>query len=573
MKWHANCSKYIHIINKGTVVVMKVVRERPSQRLHHRVTAPISIMIEGVEYDVIDWSLGGFAIAKGNLNLNINDEILCKINVSFQGFNISFDAHSKVVRDSDDGVYGFIFKQINDRERELLSHFIDELIRGSMTSIDDIILRIDTPVTPVSTKADPNPDKDVPLKRRAIKSIITSAVYLLIGFFVISYSFLVLYNNFFSLEINTAVVSAPVEPIYALHDGKIHNVFVNEMQAVEKNNPLIIISNSELRHKLDLAKIEVERKMLHLSSQKMRFDSEKDKMKQYKIVAASEIERFKSKESSILEQMKLTNNQVNRFTELYKKGLTTLSKLDEYKVVKAELKGQLDEVQELLDEKRKLVDNIQKGRFFTGGKFDGKVNELKANLDYAASEVVLASDELKSLENRAKSLILRSPSNGVVVKILKNVGSTVKRGDEVALFENSEQRRIEAFLNQDEILKIGLGDIVSVYFPSIDEKIQAIVSDIDRTSGYINDIDARYQWRGSKDRTAKVTMDFINIPFKQIRQKFKAGLPAIVIFNRKSNNMVNVSIRKTILNNVTKSERQKETIKDKIKLDVQWRAL
>jgi hypothetical protein len=38
---------------------------------------------------------------------------------------------------------------VGNREREIMAYFIDELVRGSMTSVDDVILRLDSPVTPV----------------------------------------------------------------------------------------------------------------------------------------------------------------------------------------------------------------------------------------------------------------------------------------------------------------------------------------------------------------------------------------------------------------------------------------
>lgn len=55
-----------------------------------------------------------------------------------------------------------MFVEPDERAHQLMSHFIEELVRGSMSPVDDTILRIDIPLTPVSTKPDPNPQGTIP---------------------------------------------------------------------------------------------------------------------------------------------------------------------------------------------------------------------------------------------------------------------------------------------------------------------------------------------------------------------------------------------------------------------------
>ena len=49
-------------LSRDQEAAMKLVRERPSQRLHHRVEAPLYVDINGVNQRVANWSLGGFRI-------------------------------------------------------------------------------------------------------------------------------------------------------------------------------------------------------------------------------------------------------------------------------------------------------------------------------------------------------------------------------------------------------------------------------------------------------------------------------------------------------------------------------
>ena len=98
-------------------------------------------------------------------------------------------------------------------------------------------------------------------------------------------------------------------------------------------------------------------------------------------------------------------------------------------------------------------------------------------------------------------------------------------------------------MTQEEVLEIGLGDTATVYFPSIDQRVAAVVLVIDRTTGYIDEIESRYQWRGPKDRSAKVTLRFLDIERDVIRKRFKPGLPAVVVFERRNTDEVSRRIK------------------------------
>ena len=140
---------------------MKIRRERPSQRLHHRVSAPIRIdLVEGV-YKAHDWSLGGFSINEYTGSAKPGDEIPGTVHIPFQGFDISFPFIAEVVRHTEDQNLAVKFQELTEREVEMMTHFVDELVRGSITSVDDALLRIDTPVTPVPTTPNKNDNSQV----------------------------------------------------------------------------------------------------------------------------------------------------------------------------------------------------------------------------------------------------------------------------------------------------------------------------------------------------------------------------------------------------------------------------
>ena len=249
---------------------MKISREKASQRLHHRVTTPLSIVIDGHTYSAKDWSMGGFCVAidgKWHGEQQPDSEHSCYFKLPFQGFDIAFDIRIKLVRISEEkSELGFIFLDLSERQTELLQHFIEQLVRGSMVPIGDTILRIDSPVTPVSTKPDPSPVDEVPVKRWPAKLIGMSLFYFVTGIILFSYMLGGVYENFISLKVDNAVTASPVEPLLSLVDGRIHKVNVRQDELVTKEQLLFEIDSPNITKRISDAKTELERKKLDLDT-------------------------------------------------------------------------------------------------------------------------------------------------------------------------------------------------------------------------------------------------------------------------------------------------------------------
>jgi multidrug resistance efflux pump len=285
---------------------------------------------------------------------------------------------------------------------------------------------------------------------------------------------------------------------------------------------------------------------MKLTVKQKELQAEQDRLRDYRTIALNQLERIRVKIRSLEQRTELAWRQVERFKTLARDGWTTKSKLDEATSAHTALAGDLEEALLLREERRLLLKNIDKGRFYTGGKLEGQLKELQAAVDFHWDQVALAKDELTALERHRERLILLAPTTGHIVKLLRTTGSTVKRGEELALFERDEARTIEAFLTQEEVLEIGLGDTATVYFPSLDQRVAAVVLAIDRTTGYIDEIESRYQWRGPKDRSAKVTLQFFDLGSDVIRKRFKPGLPAVVVFERRNTNEVSRRIKDNV---------------------------
>ena len=86
-------------------MAVKVKRERPDQRRHHRVTAPLFVDFDGHFVRAADWSLGGLRIEAfpGSLP-EVGAEIAFEVTLPFQGFDDPFATRGFAVADlNEDG--------------------------------------------------------------------------------------------------------------------------------------------------------------------------------------------------------------------------------------------------------------------------------------------------------------------------------------------------------------------------------------------------------------------------------------------------------------------------------------
>ena len=236
---------------------VKVKRERPDQRRHHRVNAPLFVEIEGERYRVSDWSLGGLRIQGFKTTLPPRgDTLKLQITLPFQGFDVSFTAACEVVRaDADHQMVAVKFVDLAERESELMQHFIEDIVRGAMSDVNDTIQRIDVPVTPASIKPDPSPVEEVPVRRLPVKTILMSTAYLLGGIAVFSFAATLVFSNFFNLEVRSAVISAPLEQVKAQADGRVRWAQHQPGDPVVEGDIVLRLYDNKTEREIDLARL------------------------------------------------------------------------------------------------------------------------------------------------------------------------------------------------------------------------------------------------------------------------------------------------------------------------------
>ena len=532
---------------------MFINHQKPSHRKYHRLNTPLNIAINGHVYPPVDWCIAGFSIDDWqDTSLNIGDKVKCYFKLPFQGFDIGFSTEAEIVRlDRAKKLMAANFLDLNERQKNILQHFAEELVRGSMANINDTIARIDTPFTPVTEVLDASPLDDMPIERWKLKNIINVTAYILFGFALIFYIVFTFYTNFFKLEVSSAVVISELEKIYAPIDGRVLDVEENPEKLIEKNQLLIRIDNAELEEKIAMAKLKVSKMEVLFQSKMKALDIETRKMRDYANFAQISLDQSKEDASSARLLVKLANTEVKRLKHLQQMKMSSQQELDRamsnltlaYNKLKKSLVKQ--------HQKKETVSLIDRGYFFTGEKLLGNLNELQLEVSRVREEINIARDELSILINQQRRMIINSPGVGRFIQLIKQKGSAVKSGDLVGIFEYDTPRKVDVYLTQEEVLGVKQGALVKVFFPSINRLVDGEVIHIDRT-GYSNEEDkSEFTWIPA-ERTVRTSLKIKSLSNNEIREILPHGLPAIVSFSNLKSGFVGRFFRSLALNTGTK---------------------
>ena len=470
-------------------------------------------------------------------------DVVCAL--PFQGFNISFQAEGRVVRATADGrSFAAAFTHLGDRERQLMSHFVEELVRGGMVSARETIHRIDAPVTPVSTDPALNPPDAMPMRRWPVKTIVMTALHLVLGVGVIGYSAVLFRNHFSHMEVNAAVVAAPVEAVTAQEKGRVSALLVPAGALVAAGEPLMLLQDSNLDRQIAIAETRIERSGAVVASLTAKLEEEKERLRDYDFANTNDIRELALEIRALEARVDAAGSRKERAEALYVDGWTKKPELEQAVSAFAAAEAELGAARLRQRELQALASRSGSKRYYDGRRFYGDSAKLEAESRLAQTEVKLAEQELEALVRQRDRLAVRAPFAGRLIEIPVSPGKTIGAGDTVALLELSGEQSIEAYLNQREVLEVGLGDRATVYIPATGERFGASVERIDRTNGSVDARSRHYRWQSPDDRTALVALRVDDPDALHSVDGHPSGLPAVVVFPRRSANTLLAGIQR-----------------------------
>jgi multidrug resistance efflux pump len=334
------------------------------------------------------------------------------------------------------------------------------------------------------------------------------------------------------------VVDAPVQKVLARGDGELPFIRVKTGEKVKQGETVIYFADDDLEKQIDMARIAIESREAALESLVQRRGGELERMTEYAAIEVKSIEQLKVEIKALETEASSAAKRYARLEGLMRRGLTTRSRLEEAETWNNAAQGKLDAKRIELREQRRLADTNSGKFYYTGRELVGDMPQIDAEIAEARHQVALANQNHEALLKHRERLSIKAPFDGSVASLPAPENSSVKRGDVVAVFQKDSERWITAFLTQDEVMKVGLGDMASVYFPALERSVRVRVKAIDRTSGFKDEVSRRYSWRGAEDRSAEVKLEFVVEADAEGVEAIQAGLPAVVLFESQSTNPI-----------------------------------
>jgi multidrug resistance efflux pump len=254
-------------------MTVTIQHERGEQGRYYWVSAPLRVSLDGRDYMAARWSIAGIAIEEQlTPRPRAGQHVAVRVSLPFQGYDVSFSTSGVVEPvDTDLGGHGNAhsadgiivrFDSLTSRDRDLLTHFLSDLVQGRMSAATDTMRRIDVPVAPTRLASDHATSSTDTYLRRPARSAAMSFGYLALGATLIGYLATLAYTNLAWIDVPAAAVNADIEPVHALGSGVITLTTFKIGSAVKAGDIVARIVDTDLERDIRLADIGVrEREM------------------------------------------------------------------------------------------------------------------------------------------------------------------------------------------------------------------------------------------------------------------------------------------------------------------------
>ncbi|MBL4800645.1 MAG: hypothetical protein JKY45_02055 [Emcibacter sp.] len=302
---------------------------------------------------------------------------------------------------------------------------------------------------------------------------------------------------------------------------------------VKAGDEILRINDLKLERQINSVKLKVESAQKAIWHMKQKHKIEVERMVLYRIVNRTDKNISEARLSSRREALSAADAHIIRIAKLKKSGIATTAQYELARKSQMQAASAVREA-ELLLEKNVAMDAAAVRRHYNHKEFTTDLDMLALDLEMAYSRLAMEVKNLEQLDRIKEQMVLRAPFDGRILNFYQTAYSRASRNDPILLFEKENDISITAYLNQKEILEVGLHDRAKVFIPALNKHLPAIVTKIDRSSLFLNKSNSHYTWHDNKDRTAAVILS-LQITGDNAAQ-IHAGLPVVVIFDRRETN-------------------------------------
>jgi mannuronan synthase len=214
----------------------QIVHEAEVHRQHVRLKIPIQVEIDGVRYQVDDWSMGGFGVESVMTSRQPGEKFSARLFFPFEDFDMSmrFDARM-VYADQEHGRFGCAFLSISHDQAALFRYLIDAYLSGEVVSAGDI-LQVRGRENTAMARYQPLDELFSPQEEPWSSTVRRYGVYAgfgVAGLALLAFVLFGIKERYFTIQVSNAYVDAPVVQIRAPIAGRL-------ISALQPGEPLVV---------------------------------------------------------------------------------------------------------------------------------------------------------------------------------------------------------------------------------------------------------------------------------------------------------------------------------------------
>lgn len=492
--------------------------DAPRRELHKRDLFPLQIEIAGKRYTIPKWTIDHFKLVDFPVPLPTNKVFKIKPIIRFRDFNIQFET-SAIPLHYDPKKRELIarFKNIPEEHRELLQYFSEALETGDMVNIDNVLRRVDMPVTPASTQLKtPSVTQSPKLKR----SLFTSA-YLLLGSALLLFTLSTFYNKFTHINVESAFVSAPVFPVQSPYPGSIKEMLITKGNIISRGQPLLKLDTSDsvglpMSYKMDAAKQQV-------TLFNALIKEKQEKLKNKAVIRKKKLNAAKASLSA-----SVTTRNIK-----CKHRYASLSDRRNPQKRKAECSAAKRKVAALVNSVASEKESLT--------AINKQVNSSNASIQVLQAKLKRAEFKLKTLKDKphlnfGKETLVSSVS-GKVIEVIQDKQQHLNKGQTVALIQKQNtQQFIDAYVTQKQATQLNIGDNGFAISPTLENEVPVIIDKIDFINNNLSTPNKNlFNWNVPSTHTAKITLKFSSSNVsRSSKEKLPFGLPVTLNIEKNS---------------------------------------
>jgi alginate biosynthesis protein Alg44 len=209
----------------------QIVHASEVHRQHVRLKVPIHVEIDGIRYQVDDWSVSGLAVESVLASRKPDERFWVKLIFPFEEFELTMRREARMVYvDQGHGRFGCAFLGLSERHAEVLRYLVDAYLAGELVSPGDILqarARTSTVPAGIQTAYEACADEE---SWPANKRYRAYASFALAGLALLTVIAFEIKERYFAIDALSATIEAPLVEVRAPIAGR----FVSALEPGER---------------------------------------------------------------------------------------------------------------------------------------------------------------------------------------------------------------------------------------------------------------------------------------------------------------------------------------------------